>query len=209
MKHLKLYEEFFHKVYNRLPEGSKIIINNSIDSVYIVDKNYKILSGISLGIRNGEYYVGGVASNQDLRIGVLIYEFIMMNVYPKSLMPSRDGDVRGGAMYIWEQFYNNREDVKKETLDIKDEDYSFSILSGDDYYMSYDEKLEYLEEIKDEDIRRGTDDNIKVLNIFNSKYYLEPNTIFNKLKVDWDILPKNIQNYITKQDEDFFINKYE
>ena len=81
-------------MYNRLPEGSKIITNDS--DIYIVDENYNLLSGIGLGMSGDQYYVGGVASNQDLRIGVLVYEFAMMHIYPKSLMPSRDGDVRGG-----------------------------------------------------------------------------------------------------------------
>lgn len=70
---------------------------------------------------SGNWAVGGVAA--EYGYGPLMYELAMSYVYPNALMPTRDGDVRSGAINIWNKFLK-RGDVRKEKLSLRDPDFS-------------------------------------------------------------------------------------
>ena len=97
------------------PYGNNFTLYAPIeDKVYTYIGIYKIDSG--------NYSVGGVAA--EYGYGPLIYELAMSYIYPHALLPSRDGDIRGGAINIWERFLKNPE-IKKERLTKKDPDFSW------------------------------------------------------------------------------------
>lgn len=202
MRYLKLFEE--HSLYNRLPEGFFLIKVDYSNEIIITDKNYKVLSSIQFNkINNGIYYVGGAAST--IRgLGTLSYEFAMMSIYPNGLMPSRDGDVRGGSFDIWERFYD-RDDIEKNTLDISDDIYQLEILYGDNIDMTPTEKQEWFDDGGDSVL---PDNGFKTLNIFNTVYKYKPNKTYNDNILNYNQLDDINRTNIKSQLDDFFINKY-
>jgi hypothetical protein len=88
----------------------------------IEDKVYAYIS-ISK-IESGNYSVGVVAA--EYGYGPLIYELAMSYIYPHALLPSRTGDIRGGAINIWQHFLKDPK-IKKERLTKKDPDFSWEI----------------------------------------------------------------------------------
>lgn len=99
--------------------------------LFIIDDNFtlydpkenKIYGHIGVTkLKSGNYYVGGVAA--EYGYGPLMYELVMSYIYPKGLLPNRDGDIRGGAINIWNRFLK-RTDVKKKKLTKKDSDFSW------------------------------------------------------------------------------------
>ena len=75
-------------------------------------------------LKSGNYSVGGVAA--EYGYGPLIYELVMSHIYPKALLPARDGDIRGGSINIWNRFLK-RPDVEKKSLTKKDPDFSWEV----------------------------------------------------------------------------------
>jgi hypothetical protein len=73
-------------------------------------------------LSSGNWAVGGIGT--EYGYGPLMYEMAMSYVYPNALMPTRDGDVRGGAIDVWRKFLK-RKDVNKVRLTKKDRDFSF------------------------------------------------------------------------------------
>jgi len=71
-------------------------------------------------LSSGNWAVGGVAAERGY--GPLLYELAMSQVYPYALMPTRDGDVRGEAINVWEKFMI-RGDVKKDDIEEGDSDF--------------------------------------------------------------------------------------
>lgn len=198
MKYIKLFEE--HILYDRLPKDFKIIIENN--QLLIVDSNYKILSQIKIyQIDDNIFDVSSVSSNTR-GMGALIYEFAMMFIYPNGLMPSRDGDVREKSFNIWSKFYS-RNDIDKRLLNIYDDNYYISIITGEEYFITKKEKLEFFKE-------NDLDDNeIETLEIFNTVYSLKPNNIFIKNIIDIENLPITIKQKLIKELDDFFFNLYD
>lgn len=199
MKYLKLFEQ--HTLYNRLPNGFKIVSVDDSNEICIIDSDINLLSCLQYNeLNDGVCYVSGVASNLS-GMGTLVYEFAMMSLYPNGLMPSRDGDVRGGAYNIWERFYN-RGDIEKQTLDISDDKYNISILTGEDYNMTHDEKLEFF--------NSGVDDSeINVLNIFNTIYKIKPSKKYTKNIISIGELPSTDIEKLKTQLKYFFSNLYD
>ena len=99
------------------PYGNSFTLYNPIED--------KVYAYISINeIESGNYSVGGVAA--EYGYGPLIYELVMSYIYPHALLPSRDGDIRGGAINIWERFLKNPY-IKKERLTKKDPDLSWEV----------------------------------------------------------------------------------
>ena len=198
MKYIKLFEEY--------KDDNKILIIKDKNQLILTDINYKVLSNIQISeMDKNTFYVGGVASEKGLRLGYSLYIYMMMNIYPKKLMPSRDGDVREGAWKIWERLYNNN-DIEKELLDMDDENYSISILTGNrnDTGLSKEEVLEFIESEK------GYNENVvDVLNIFNTKYSIKPDKFFKENIIDMKNLPSDIQKKLSDDIDYFFSSRYE
>lgn len=135
-------------------------------------------------LNSGNYSVGGVAA--EYGYGVLIYELVMTHIYPKALMPTRDGDVREGAINIWQRFLNTRPDVKKIKMTQDDEDYSWEVHDdfGDDGFEFVQTKYYY----------NGLEDILNKL-IVRAKKYDEDNIIsFEEVKT---------------KGEDYWLEKYD
>lgn len=70
---------------------------------------------------SGNWAVGGIAAERGY--GPFLYELALTYVYPKALMPTRDGSVRGEAENVWKKFML-RSDVAKERINKGDSDFS-------------------------------------------------------------------------------------
>lgn len=153
-------------------------INQGYD-LTIYDPAEKLVYGtITISWRKefgADYFVSGVAAIKGF--GPMIYEFAMMCVSEESkgLMPTRDGDVRGGAWKVWKNFYD-RPEIKKNTLSPDSPYFRFDILFSEDDFDSPEEKIEWLEQADSE--------SKKTLAVFNSVYYHNKNseyiTLINK-----------------------------
>lgn len=99
-------------------------------------------------LSSGNYYVSGVAA--EYGYDPLIYELVMGYIYPNGLLPTRDGDVRGGAINIWNRFLK-RKDVKKKSLTKKDSDFSWEVYEdfGDDPDFKFVQTIYYYNGIND------------------------------------------------------------
>lgn len=158
-----------------LPKETALFSKN--DGIYLslYDPMTRTTYGmISASLRGQNYSVVSVAAEKGF--GPYMYEFAMMtaNQKGKGLMPARDGDVRSEALDVWYRFYD-RADVKKQTLAPFDAsgnhnpEYSIAILSGDEDF-DFENPEEFKEWWDDLD-----DSEQKVMNIFNSVYFMAPN----------------------------------
>ena len=64
---------------------------------------------------SGDYEVRGVAAQRGL--GATMYEIAMMDVFPKGLMPDRDGNTTDEAYRVWKKFFLRNDVSKKENPD--------------------------------------------------------------------------------------------
>lgn len=71
----------------------------------------------------------GVAA--DSGYGPLLYDAMMMSLYPRPLMPSR-ADIRKEALSVWKYYYNSRSDVKKTELEQDDPGHQFYFKEDDE-----------------------------------------------------------------------------
>jgi len=175
-----LSENVFNEAARRiesLPEGTALFVDKHYKGYALVLYNPKTKDAYAtISFSDVEslphYYVGGVAAERGF--GPFIYELAMMVSHKdgKGLMPTRDGDVRGGAWDVWEKFYN-REDVKKDTTPFESDEFSFKIFDDHDY-LSIEEKEEWLQSIKDDKWM-----SIESLMVFNTAFSIPPN---NQLK---------------------------
>jgi hypothetical protein len=133
--------------------------------------------------------------------GPMMYEFGMMLSSPKGLMGARDGDIRGDAMNVWKQFYTNRPDVEKKTMEVCSRWFEFTLIAIDDIYEC-EERQEYWEELSPQEK--------EMLLMFNSAYYLKPDKTYTTLISRAD---KWIEKGIDQQDvyrkgDDFWDGMY-
>lgn len=122
-------------------KGNNFTLYNPIE-----DKVYGHIGVTKLD--SGNYYVSGVAA--EYGYGPLMYELVMTYIYPKGLLPTRDGDVRGGAINIWNRFLR-RDDVKKKSLTKKDSDFSWEVYEdfGNDPDFKFVQTIYYYNGIND------------------------------------------------------------
>ena len=75
-------------------------------AVYYYDKlnTYSVLGAFV----NEEY--------DEFGYGPFLYESAMTAVYPDGIIPSYDNMTSGDAQYVWDRFYKDRPDVKKEKI---------------------------------------------------------------------------------------------
>ncbi len=157
---------------------------NGVFRLTLYDPEYEEVYGfINLGkLKSGNFAVNGVAAKKGY--GPLIYELAMSYVYPNALLPTRDGDIRDSAAFVWRKFIN-RTDVKSVHLDSNDIDYSTDI---EKYY--------------------GKDNN--EVNFMQTKFYYNGKaTAVKKLLNTGNEYIKNSVNldFITTKGVDFFQNK--
>lgn len=181
----KIYEQLIDEVMkgiSNLPESTCLFytpLNNNGVELNLYDPQTKYIYATISAIAPAGHTnnVSGVAARKGF--GPLIYEMAMMqsSLNGKWLGPSADGDIRGEAMNVWEKFYK-RADVKKETLDIEDDSFSFEILDGEESNWEPGEKTERFntldEEFPNTPLKEMQDDVLT----FNSSYSLIPNEIF-------------------------------
>lgn len=107
--------------------------NNSFSVVILYDyKLHKALGMISCRATDNPDIIQFVAVAAEKGYGPIMYEFGMMLIYSKFLVPTRDADIRGTAFGVWEKF-TQRADVEHLVLD--EEDPGFS----EDYFDMGDE----------------------------------------------------------------------
>jgi len=205
MKYLFLWESF--KEDTKLV-GCRIIIDQDRQVVVITDDDYGVLSMIGMGVLDESInYVGGVASKEGLGLGYYVYLYAMMSIYPKTLMPSRDGGVRGGAWNIWCRLYED-DQVHKKTLPMGNENYLISIITGEVEKLDKQSILNFIEM---ENISReewaGND--VKYdLSVFNSEYSIEPSKYFLDNRVFLKSLPDDIQLKVRDGYDELFEIRY-
>lgn len=130
----KLIKETIEKVINEVAVSMTDVLGNP-DIGLIVNKNahhtvvvlYNFKTGRVIGeityrlaAKGVEQFVG-VAAEQGY--GPLIYELGIMSAFNHAMVPTRDGDIRGGAFSVWEKFMNNP-GFTKHVLSPDDEAYS-------------------------------------------------------------------------------------
>ena len=156
-----------------------VIVNFIIYNI----KDSKIEALLSMYKNNNmeNYSVSAVAAEKGF--GALMYEIAMTYIYPLGIMPSRDGDVRGGAFNIYQKFFD-RKDVKKISIPETSPDFS------EDIANDFSEKEIYYHILQ---------------TIYKFSFRKEKlnNLLKNAKKFD-----ENQIKEIIKQSENFFENKY-
>lgn len=120
-------------------------------------ENNKILGMIAFKIVKGDWEISVVAAEKGY--GPLMYEFVMMYVSPRGVMPARSGDIEDTSRDVWIKFFN-RDDIKKKPV-------HSGQFSSPFHQFFYDEKGEF--EVD------------KMMNIFNQRYYKPPTSEFKGL----------------------------
>lgn len=194
---------------NQLPKDVALfvqVINDGYDLVLyskMNDRIYGTISSNSMG--KGIQDIGGVAA--DKGYGPLMYELLMSVIYPRVLMPSRDGDIRGEAFHVWEVFYTKRNDVVKNTLPIDNRYYNFSILTGEnDKFNSLDEKQALYDDFVAEDNK-----NASVLAVFNTMYQGKEGIASELVNRGLEMIKNGIidRRELDNKSEAFFSEKYD
>jgi hypothetical protein len=213
MKHLikKLLRESLideaAKRMSTLPDTTGLFItqtNSGAEMTLYDPKSDEVFATITFSshITLGPYFnVGGVAALRGY--GPFIYELAMMyaDSHNSMLMPSRDGDVRGDAWNVWENFFK-RSDITKNTMKLEDDLFRFDIITGDEWDIDDEEKLEYWnQEINDEDRQS--------LLAFNTGYSLTPNSDYRELVKRAENQPINMKGIVEKKGEEFWEDMYE
>lgn len=179
LKENKINEEALR--LKNLPKDAALFIkeiNQGYNFVLYNPKDKAIYATITIVNRDyygpDFYYVNAVAAEKGL--GPFIYELAMMHIFGEKmgLMPQRDGDVRGDAFGVWENFYE-RSDVKKNTLDLLDDNFRCDIIVGNECAFDDDEdKLIWWSELNSYEKN--------ALKVFNTKYYIQPDSQYYELK---------------------------
>lgn len=190
-----LTEEY--KKMSLLPRNIVISIYDLNITLYDYE-NEKIFGfvGLSQG-KNGTYYFPMIAAEKGF--GPTILEIALMFCHPNGLMVSRDGDIRGEAYDMWIKMYH-RPDVIKETLPLKDKNFNFAIITGEDDDM-YDSEFEKMAEFEYH-IEDGYKENIL---IYNTKMSMEPTKDYQRLLDDGILLD---HRRISSDGRDYFSLKY-
>jgi len=193
------------KRISSLPEATALFLNdeNRTIDLNLYDPNTNNIYGtISITKEPNYYYVSGVAAERGF--GPFMYELAMTYAGKNNmgLMPSRDGDVRGEAWNVWKQFYYNRPDVKKVTLNIGDEGYTFGILGFDNNnFDSYDEIIKHYNTLNKK--------NREALNVFNSLYYFKDNSLAELIKRGYLAIENGFDKSIAlNAGEEFWLEMY-
>lgn len=125
--------------------------------------------------------------------GPLMYDIVFSYIYPKCLMPDRNGQVSQEAWAVWEYYFNKRNDIKKTSLQPRDKLFNTAITHGSDAYLS-PEEVEYLE------AHNAIDKN--VLKIYNTKYQGKPVNITGLLQ-NAKVQPKDKEGTIALASKHF------
>jgi len=129
-----------------------------------------------------------------------LYEFWLK--YKKPLMPSRDGDVKGEAMAVWEKLYNDSS-VKKNTLEWKDEEFTLSIMFGEQTYYTLEEKEEIYQEFLGDVFDKRDLKKDEEIKIFNTEFILDSEPeLYSELKEKGEKYKKN-HNWKHHMDTDY------
>jgi hypothetical protein len=167
---------------NHLPEDAALFVGpKGIDVTLYDPKTNAVYASLSASLRNVNlgYDVNSVAAEKGF--GPFIYELAMMQASKKTkgLMPNRAGDIRGEAFNVWEKFYD-RDDIEKKYIEPLKANgeinplYRIDILTGDEAeFEDYDDFMEYYNELQY--------DEKKALAVFNTIYYMKPNSQYNTL----------------------------
>jgi len=176
--------------------GFSFVLLNTKTDVVIGTLNLVVYDDI-----NDKEYFGMVTSvGAERGYGKYLYEFALMYV-DVPVMPSRDGDVTGEAMNVWEKLYNDS-DVVKDTLKWEDDEFTLSILFGEKEYYSLEEKEEIYKEYLEngEDLKK--DEEIK---IFNTKYSINKESdLYLELKDKGRKFDKDTDKYFDVDYSGFF-----
>lgn len=108
------------------------------------------------------YMVSRVSANESF--GPLLYDMMLSYVYPKPLIPDRN-TISKDAIKVWTYYFNNRNDIKKEPIDIDDQLYST--------IYPYEREIDP-DVLKDLLFEPEYKDTIHELDIYNSKYIGKP-----------------------------------
>ena len=179
LKETIIQEEVFR--LEHLPKETSLFIDNKKSNYgYVLTlynpktKNaYAIITIHKMVYFGDVYFVTSVAAEKGF--GPFIYELAMMHLNTQNLglMPSRDGDVKEGALKVWKKFYN-RSDVSKKTFDLLDSRFRCDIIVGDECEFKDDnDKIEWWEDLNSEEKY--------VLKVFNTTYSIPPNNQYKEL----------------------------
>lgn len=135
------------KDISEIQESFALIITKKapiIDMILFDMKEDKIVGTISAikypKMKN--FAISTVAAEKGF--GSLMYEIMMTYVNPIGIMPARDGDVREGAYNVYKRFFDLRPDIKKQSLQEKDVDFSEEIA---DMFSEEDEEFYILQTV--------------------------------------------------------------
>lgn len=156
----------------------------------------KIYGFISIKKHKNFYSVTSVAAERGF--GMKMYFYAMQYVYPHQIAPSRSGDIREKAFKIYENMYDNPL-IKKTPFKIEDAFYNFAVLYGEDDMMTKSEKQDAFSDITDEE-------DLRILNVYNTKYSLEKGAEFSKLVENAKGIDLEKVSYLGAM---FFSNMYE
>ncbi len=163
-----------------LPKETALFSQNSGIYMSLYDPIVKNTYGmISASLRGQNYDVNSVAAEKGF--GPYMYEFAMMNAYSKGkgLMPSRDGDVREGALKVWMKFFD-RPDVKKQQIAPFDSNgnwnnvYSVAIYTGDEEGFENQEDFNEFWEELDPEMQ-------DIMKKFNTSYSMAPSEDYHNM----------------------------
>lgn len=158
---------------SHLPKETALFSKNEGIYMSLYDPiNNNTYGMISASLRGQNYDMNSVAAEKGF--GPYMYEFAMMRAYEKGkgVMPSRNGDVRDGALNIWMKFYV-RDDVKKQSIHPFDGNgnwnpmYSVAIYTGnEDEFEDPEEFNKFWEELSPE--------TQEIINKYNTVYSMIP-----------------------------------
>lgn len=164
---------------------------------------------ISASLRGENYDMDNVATEKGF--GPYMYEFAMMkaNSKGKGLVPSRNGDIRDGALKVWLKFYD-RPDVKKTPILPFDNngnwnsEYSIAIYTGDEDV--FDDVEEF------EEFWNNLEPNMQdIIKKYNTIYTMTPNDDYRNMLVRGEEYLKKGMNpqRAFKAGQDLFMEKYD
>ena len=185
-----LIEESFGGYSFVLLDIEKDLVVGTINLVVYDDKNNIPVHGMVTSV------------GADRGYGKYLYEFALMYL-DVPIMPSRDGDVTGEAMSVWTKLYNDN-NVIKNTLDWEDEEFTLSIMFGEQTYYSIEEKDEIYQEYLEDGNDIKDDEEIK---IFNTMYSIDNESdLFIELKNKGEKFEGDTTEYFDVDYSSFFEN---
>jgi len=187
MKNIKTYK-LFENVKTR-DYTNIVLLEHDLDLV-LVDIENDIEVGI-IGLYpvepQDDFDYGQVGSvGAERGYGFNLYKFALYEFWlrhkDKPIMPSRDGDVTGEAMNVWEKLFNDPT-VKKNTLEWEDDEFTLSLLTGEEIYYSLEKKEEMYQNFLEDGYDKRDLKKDEELKIFNTEFILdtEPD-MFSELK---------------------------